>query len=87
MARAQIYALPRSFLMTFATTFVALMLAVGASMLYTNYVDRNSNQAWCDIINSLDKRYQSLPTDAAPEAYEFAAQIRVLQQRYKCLTK
>lgn len=84
MARAQIYAIPRKILTTFALVFVSLILAVGASMLYTDYVDRRSNQAWCDIIRGLHTRYQSLPKSSPPEAHEFARQIGILKDRYSC---
>lgn len=84
MARPQIYAIPRRLLTTILLVFVSLLIGVGASMFYTNYVDRNSNQAWCDIINGLHDRYDALPVGSSPEAEQFARHIAILKDRYDC---
>jgi hypothetical protein len=66
------------------SVFVSLAVTASVSIFYTNSVDRQSNQAWCDIINGLHTRYEKLPPNADPYAKQFAAQIVVLKQRYAC---
>lgn len=82
--RRTIYATPRAFMLAWLVSFVCMLALTGAAMLYANSVDRKSNQAWCELIVSLDERYQALPADAPPEAAEFAAEIRALRGRLDC---
>lgn len=63
--------------------FVTLGLMIGVSILYTNYVDRQSNQAWCELFNGLDKRYQALQ-NPDPDAIEFRQQLARLKDKYDC---
>jgi hypothetical protein len=61
---------------------VATMVAV--NIVYTNYVDQQSNSAWCDIIDGLDQRYSKLPPSADSDAIIFGKQIAKLKKRYHC---
>lgn len=83
-SRRTIYSTPRAFIVAWLFSFVCMLGLTGAAMLYANAVDRRSNQAWCELIVSLDERYQALPADAPREAVEFAADIHALRGRLDC---
>jgi hypothetical protein len=55
--------LPRAYVYSLIMTYVScVVIAVGA-VLYANYVDRNSNRQWCDLVVPLDQAYTSqVPT-------------------------
>lgn len=66
------------------TVFMSVGGMVTVNIIYTNNVDRESNQALCEMFSSLNRRYQKLPPDAPQEAKEFAGQISRIVQKYKC---
>lgn len=84
MSHPKIYALPKSFLKTALMCFIFFVIAIGASIGYTNYVDRKSNQAWCELINGLNTRYSNLPANAPQEARDFAIKIAHLKAKLEC---
>lgn len=69
-----------AWIISFATM---LLLTLGA-VQYANYVDRKSNQYWCELIAGLDERYQNLPPEADAEAREFAVKIHNLKGKLDC---
>ena len=64
---------------------VAACLFIGmlASFQYTNYVDRNSNQAWCGIIELFNDTYREAPPPSAA-GKKLEAEFKVLGAKYKC---
>lgn len=82
--RRFIYATPKRLYTAWAISFVCMLGLTGASIQYANYVDRKSNQNWCELIVDLDERYKRLPPDATPEAKEFAETINALRRNLEC---
>lgn len=82
--KRRIYATSRSLMLAIMFSYVGLFIVGGANLWYTNHVDRNSNQVWCDLINGLDARYSALPANASPDAIEFARQIAAIKKNYRC---
>lgn len=80
----KVYATPRKFMIAWGISFLCMLGLTGAAIQYANHVDRQSNQAWCELIGGLDERYQALPPDADVEAKEFAAKIRSLRIKLDC---
>lgn len=74
----------RQLLIAVVTVLLSVLAMVGINLVYTNYVDTNSNQVWCDIINGLDSRYSKLPQNADKDAKEFARQIADVKRKYHC---
>lgn len=40
---------------------ISMMLLAGVSIQYANYVDRKSNQSWCELINFYTDYYNKTP--------------------------
>lgn len=80
----KIYATPKRWFKTGLMLFLGLAISIGTSFAYTRHVDNQSNQAWCDMFNGLNRRYQQLPPTADPDALEFAKYIADLRKKYKC---
>lgn len=62
---------------------VGVVVLFSFSILYTNYVNRQSDQRWCDLMVSLDERYQDLKTQD-PSAIRLREQIRTLRSDLHC---
>lgn len=80
----KVYATPRKFMIAWGVSFACMLGLTGTAMFYANNIDRQSNQAWCELISGLDERYQALPPDADIEAKEFAAKIHSLRMKLDC---
>jgi hypothetical protein len=65
------------------TGLLAFMLLVSFNIWYTNYVQRQSDQRWCELIPSLDDRYQALNTED-PEAIRFRGQVNRIRKSLPC---
>lgn len=84
MKPTTIYATPRGLIVAWVVSFLCMLGLTGGSMLYATNVDRNSNQKWCELIISLDERYQAIPPDAPVEAKDFANRIHHLRTNLEC---
>lgn len=80
----KIYSIPRQFVIAWIISFLCMLGLTGGSMLYATHVDRRSNQQWCELIISIDTRYQALSPDAPIEAKEFAVRIHHLRNSLEC---
>lgn len=80
---ATVYATPRQWVITALFVAFGVMAGFFANVLYTNHVDRQSNQAWCDIINQINTRYQALDKPD-PDAARFRDGIATLKAKYDC---
>ncbi len=83
-AKVKVYSTPRQLIIALLLIFFALSTSITFSIVYTNRIDRESNQAWCDIINGLDNRYQKLEPNADPDALEFARDLKDIKTKYDC---
>jgi hypothetical protein len=61
----------------------AFAALVTFSILYTNHVQRVSDRRWCELIPSLDDRYQSLDTKD-PDAIRFRDQVHRINESLPC---
>lgn len=52
---------PRKMIVTWVVTNLLIFVLIFASFQYTNYTDRRSNKAWCDIIAVSDDGYRMEP--------------------------
>jgi hypothetical protein len=82
--KKRIYSTSRSWLIALVLSYVGVFIAGGVNLWYTNHVDRQSNQVWCSMINSLNERYSKLPPDANADAKQFATQIATIKRKYDC---
>jgi hypothetical protein len=60
---------------------VAAFLVAAACIVYTNHVQRESNQKWCDVMTTLDR--QTTPA-TTPQAVDFRRKIHKLRQGLGC---
>lgn len=65
---------------------VACVVIAGVSVQYANYVDRKSNQRWCDLLSTLDDAYKSSPPQS-PAGEKVAADIARLRKDFGCGTQ
>jgi hypothetical protein len=65
---------------------LALVLAVvlgGLEIWYSNHVARESNRAWCSLIDTLDDTYRQQPP-TTPTGEQVAAEVHALRLRLGC---
>lgn len=75
--------LPRAYVYSLIMTYVScVVIAVGA-VLYANYVDRTSNQQWCDLVIPLDQAYTS-QTPATELGRRVARAISHIRDTFDC---
>lgn len=62
---------------------VSCLVIAGISVQYSNYVDRKSNQRWCELLATMDDAYKANPprTDAGQR---MAAELRRLRVDFGC---
>lgn len=82
--KIKVYATPKKWVKTALAICLGLAVGLGTSFAYTNYVDRKSNQVWCDVINPLVTRYQKLPPNSDPDAIRFLLAIEHVKSKYHC---
>lgn len=63
---------------------VGLGILIGGLFLYVGYQQRVSDQRWCALLGSIDRRYQKLPPNADAEARDFADNLHTLVLKYRC---
>lgn len=80
----KIYSTPRRLIVAWVVSFLCMLGLTGGSMMYATYVDRRSNQNWCELIVSLDDGYKSLPPDAPARQRDFAERINRLRRSLEC---
>lgn len=83
MTRPRIYSTSRDMVIAIVLIFVAMMVSIGASVLYTNRVDHESSHALCEILDSLAKRNAEVVNPDQP-TLEFRAQLDRLRTIYHC---
>lgn len=66
---------------------VAFVAVASFNILYTNHINRQSDQTWCDLITSLDERNQRAAGTVAgsdPDAIKFRRQVHDIRERLSC---
>lgn len=65
------------------TVWLVLFIGILASFQYSNYVDRRSNQDWCEIVTIFNDTYKEVPppTDTGKK---FQRAFHTLGDKYKC---
>jgi len=66
-----------------AVAFLSSIIMGVVAIQYTNYVDRSSNQQWCDLVNVLDDAYRTSPPQT-PIGKQLAATMAELKKRFEC---
>lgn len=61
MEQRQRTPIPRSILWSVMISYIASIAIGASSLLYANYVDRQSNQKWCSVLVPLDTPYTQAP--------------------------
>lgn len=64
---------------------VACFIVAAVSVQYANYVDRKSNQRWCELLSTLDEAYRATPPRTEP-GKKVAEDIVRLRQEFGCGT-
>lgn len=41
--------------------YLSIVIGAGVTLWYANYINRDSNQRWCDLLSTLDSAYSSTP--------------------------
>lgn len=63
---------------------VVLGLLISFTIWYTGHVRAEGDRRWCAFMVPLDQRYQQLPSDADPEAKQFARRLHDLVGGLNC---
>lgn len=74
---------PRKAVIAVISIFICLMCGVIASFQYANYVDRSSNQRWCELVGLFNTSYKEIPppTDLGKK---IAAAMLHIEEEFKC---
>lgn len=62
---------------------VACVVIAGVSIQYANYVDRKSNQRWCQMLSQIDDSYKAKPP-TTDQGRRFADTIHQLRVDFGC---
>lgn len=62
---------------------VSCLVVAGVSVQYANYVDRKSNQRWCQLLSTLDDTNTDQPP-RGPAGEQFARDISQLRTDFGC---
>lgn len=62
---------------------VSCLVVAGVSVQYANYVDRKSNQRWCQMLSMIDDGYKERPPKN-DQARRFADTIHQLRTDFGC---
>lgn len=67
----------------FVTVCICLVIGIMASFQYANYVDRRSNQKWCDLVGLFNDTYVANPptTDTGKK---IAVKMRQIEDEFNC---
>lgn len=74
---------PRQLWTAVVVLLLSVLMMVGVNILYTNFVDTQSNQVWCAVVNPLVARYKQLPNPDA-DAKEFLQAMSQVKRKYEC---
>lgn len=71
----------------YAVTALVLscLVVAGVSVQYANYVDRKSNQRWCELLATLDDAYRATPP-RSPAGKKVASDVVRLRKDFGCGT-
>jgi len=64
-------------------TYVSSILMVAVAIWYANYVDRQSNRQWCELIVSIDDAYSGAPA-TNPSGKKVAEEFHRLRTQFAC---
>lgn len=67
----------------FIVTFLVLVVGILAAFQYANYVDRRSNQKWCDLVGLFNDAYVANPPNTET-GKKIAIKMREIEQEFKC---
>lgn len=74
----------RIFLLQAFLALVGVFLALIINIFYVKHLNTQNDRRWCDLMVSLDRRYQAIPPGSNPQAQEFAQQVHSLRQELHC---
>jgi hypothetical protein len=66
-----------------AAVMVSMLLTSAAGLIYTNHVQRQSEQRWCGLVTTLDDAYRATPPQT-PTGRDVAARIAALRTDLGC---
>lgn len=69
-----------------AVAFFAVVAIALAGVVYTSYVQRQSERKWCSVVSTLDDAYRETPPATAP-GRNLAASIADLRRELGCPTR
>jgi hypothetical protein len=75
--------LPRKILYGLIVSYVSALAIAGMSIQYSNYVNTESNQRWCDLLVLLDDTYSATPSQNETRK-RVAAEIHRLRIDFEC---
>ena len=73
----------KKFVRTALMFFVSMMLIVGISLQFSYYIDKRSNQRWCDIVTLFNETYKQSPPPTET-GKKIAAAMLVLGRDFDC---
>jgi hypothetical protein len=66
-----------------AISFVACVAVAMGSVIYTGYVQRQSDQRWCSLLTQLTDAQRGAPP-ATESGRRFAAELERLRREFRC---
>lgn len=78
-------AVPRRVIVALIVVFLSVVAVGAGSMLYADYVNRESNQRWCGLVVTLDDAYRQSPQQpTTPIGKRIAEEMRKLRDGFGC---
>jgi hypothetical protein len=82
--RKLIITTPKSLIVVMIVVFVSIVAVGIGSVLYSNYVARESNRKWCGIVTTLDDAYTQSPAPTMPVGKRIAIEMKELRRDFGC---
>lgn len=66
--------------------YVCMVAVVVTGLLYTNWVSRENNRQWCDVLISIDDAYKGVSNNptATPAGKHIAEEFHRLREKFEC---
>lgn len=74
---------PRKLIFASFISYICMLIMTVSSIQWANYVDRRSNQRWCNIVKLIDDGNAANPPPTKREQ-DFAIEIRILRENFDC---
>lgn len=74
---------PRKLMVAAVAAFLSMLIMTASSIQWANYIDRRSNQRWCELVVLFNTEYRENPPTTVL-GKQIAAAMLVLQDDFSC---